>query len=176
MRELGTAVPGRPERTQIERTSLLVGSDRDESFERRKYWEALVDYIWKMQWQVYVIATFRWAKSAPKADDAARALIEELGVYGLVARGEGSVTRRQHIHFLLGGVWSRRLRGPVEIKDVITAFIQKIRKYWRHGMLVKVEQFDPSKRSTYLVDHHEIEIIGTPKRHRSRRNRSASRP
>jgi hypothetical protein len=68
----------------------------------------------------------------------------------------------------LGGIWTGRVNMKSWGTDHVEMNIQLVKRKWSQGMMQKVEKFDPSKRSLYLVDRHEIEIVGRPRRHRER--------
>ena len=132
--------------------------------------EGWTDHIWSFHWQLYMIATF----SEPVSQDYARRsgveFIESIpDAFGLVAWGPGSTGGRAHVHLLLGRIWTGHARRTGLNQVALNA--KRIARKWQHGHVPKSVPFDPGRRSTYLVDHHEVELVGHLKKHRARRKK-----
>lgn len=129
--------------------------------------EAKASYLSTRTWQLYFILSFANAVSEEYARQKGIAFAERLGpnAYAAVCWGEGTVGGRLHVHLLAGGIWTGHM--PPRHKAL---WIGQIAKRWKHGQVVKSEGFDPRRGNlaSYLPDHHQIEIVGTPKRHRVR--------
>ena len=137
--------------------------------------EAREAYLSTRRWQLYFILSFANPVSEEYARQKGIAFAERLGpnAYAAVCWGEGTVGGRLHVHVLAGGIWTGHM--PSRHKAL---WIGQIAKRWKHGQVVKAEGFDPQlgNLTSYLPDHHEMEIVGTPKRYRVRhkRNRAES--
>jgi hypothetical protein len=136
----------------------------------REYDEGWISHLWRFHWQLYAIGTFAKPVSDEHARRAGEEFIQSLGedAFGCVMWGEGAIGGRFHVHLLLGGVWKGRVNTKSWGTNQVALNIKLVKKKWPHGVMSKVERFDPSRRSTYLVDHHEVEIVGKPKHHRRR--------
>lgn len=143
-------------------------SDYRKAVEKRQYDESWTDHLWRFHWQLYAIATFAKPASDEHVRCDAERFIYLLGrnAYGCMAWGRGVSGGHEHIHFLLGGIWTGRVNMKSWGTDHIGINMQIVRRKWTHGLMPKVEKFDPSRRSLYLVDHHTVEIVGKPKKHR----------
>jgi hypothetical protein len=133
--------------------------------------EAWIGHLKRLHWQVYMQAGFATPVGEDYARSAAIRFAESLGppAYAAVFWGPGAVGGRYHVHLLLGGVLHGRPRTTG--LNLSALGLKRLERAWRHGQVQKVELFDPKYGVEYVVDHHQVEIVGSPRRHRPRRQR-----
>jgi hypothetical protein len=155
--------------------SFASEADLQEALNERRVTAAWKDFLTEQHWQVFFRGSFAEPVSDGYAQRAGVEYIASLGpeAYSAVFWGEGIIGGRFHIHALIGGLWNGRLS-----ERYLDLNHRRLRRHWerRHGSS-DVTLFDPRKGGiAYLTSHHEIEIVGRPRKYRARcrgeRNRS----
>jgi hypothetical protein len=118
-------------------------------------------------WQIFFRGSFAEPVGSEFARRAGVEYIASLGkeVYGAVFWGQGLIGGRFHIHALIGGLWKGRLADRY-----LALNFRRLSRHWEllHGSS-NVTLFDPRRGGVeYLTSHHEVEIVGRPKKYRPR--------
>ena len=156
-----------PERGFSSETDYKAAIEKIHLHEAEKTWSL------KKHWQMYGRLSFASTVDEEYARQCGVRFVESLGsgAYGIVFYGRASEGGRAHIHVTLGGLWSGRLASGHGL-DLVALNIRRVRKKWKHGWAT-LDMFNREKWTTYAFDHHEYEIVGTPKRYRDRHRRTA---
>jgi hypothetical protein len=143
--------------------------------EKKKVDRAWTEHLQRYRWQAYMKASFAQAVNEFTARSVAIVFIEKLGdpVYAAMFWGPGSTGGRNHLHFLLGGLWKGPARGTG--LDQMALAIKRLERTWEYGRGT-AEVFDPELGACgYLPDHHEIEVVGHLQKLRARGKRGGIR-
>jgi hypothetical protein len=136
---------------------------------KREVVEGWVRWVRQFHWDLFITPSFADAVS----DDYARLAAEEyataIGSVGAFIAWGGGQSHSCHALVNLGNAWDRR--RPRSGIDRRALTIRRIERKWKHGG-IEVERYDArgaTKAVRYFADHHEVELIGEPLRHRVRR-------
>jgi hypothetical protein len=156
---------------QVTRSPIIAprGLFTSASEYRNAIWEREVEEGWvqwvrSFHWDYFITPTFMRTVSDEYARSQALRYIEEVASRpsAFFAWGGG----QEHSCHLLLNLDDEQMRARHRRKMVK----RRLQILWKHGN-IKVEAFDArraSKAVRYLVDHHEVELIGELKRHRVR--------
>ena len=131
---------------------------------KREVEDGWVKWVRSFHWDYFLTPTFKWPVSDEYARSEAEEFVREIeqSASAFVGWGGG---QEHSCHLLLNfnNEWMRARHRRKMTK-------RRLQLLWKHGE-IKVDPFDARrarKAVKYFVDHHEVDLIGEPVRHRVR--------
>jgi hypothetical protein len=153
-----------PSRVIAPRGLFTSEDEYREATERNEVEGGWVKWVRSYHWDYFITPSFKRPVNAEYARTEGERYIKQVAPHATAffAWGGGS----EHSWHLLLNLNDEQMRQRQRRKMVT----RRLQILWQHGN-IKVEAFD-ARRATkavrYLVDHHEVDLIGNPKRHRAR--------